>query len=415
MYKAEHHSVLPTHQLSSTLLRGDYHRPQRIALVAQGGGQRGIFTAGVLDAFLDADFNPFELYFGTSAGALNLSAYLCRQKLYGYRFITEFTSQPRFFNLIKYVRRQQFMDLDWALSTAMPGSSSALDIETGKQTVNGRSALACATDMKTLKPAYFPIFGENWQEVLKATCAIPMLYPKTIDIDGSSYVDGGVSAAIPAREAYFRGADIIIVIRTEPLAQVKEKEQRANKSLLESLKQKVDIKLPDYVSQLELDERMKKFDILQQELSSKISVLSEKYQSGKAEFLGKVRETLLEKGYANGGRWLFGGDNLYRLQYLSGKALSPDMLNMLTTHYQTYQESIQFLTNPPRRVEVVQVAPDTPLQSSALLSKPHQLESDYQQGQQVGRRFLDDLGETLNQFTSVSTAQTSYLERKNSD
>ncbi|CAH1520678.1 hypothetical protein THF1D04_10359 [Vibrio owensii] len=33
----------------------------KIALVTEGGGQRGIFTAGVLDAFLHADFNPFDL------------------------------------------------------------------------------------------------------------------------------------------------------------------------------------------------------------------------------------------------------------------------------------------------------------------------------------------------------------------
>lgn len=45
-------------------------RRMKIALVVQGGGQRGIFTAGVFDAFLEAGFDPFELYIGTSAGAL---------------------------------------------------------------------------------------------------------------------------------------------------------------------------------------------------------------------------------------------------------------------------------------------------------------------------------------------------------
>ncbi len=42
----------------------------KIALVTEGGGQRGIFTAGVLDAFLRADFNPFDLLIGTSAGSI---------------------------------------------------------------------------------------------------------------------------------------------------------------------------------------------------------------------------------------------------------------------------------------------------------------------------------------------------------
>ncbi|WP_202215042.1 patatin-like phospholipase family protein, partial [Klebsiella pneumoniae] len=52
----------------------------KLALVCEGGGQRGIFTAGVLDEFLKAGFNPFDLLIGTSAGAQNLSAYLCGQR-----------------------------------------------------------------------------------------------------------------------------------------------------------------------------------------------------------------------------------------------------------------------------------------------------------------------------------------------
>lgn len=46
------------------------------ALVAEGGGQRGIFTAGILDAWLEHQFNPFKLLIGTSAGAQNLSSYI---------------------------------------------------------------------------------------------------------------------------------------------------------------------------------------------------------------------------------------------------------------------------------------------------------------------------------------------------
>ena len=50
-----------------------------LALVAEGGGQRGIFTAGILDSWLAKDFNPFDLLIGTSAGAQNLSSYMAKQ------------------------------------------------------------------------------------------------------------------------------------------------------------------------------------------------------------------------------------------------------------------------------------------------------------------------------------------------
>ena len=34
----------------------------RNALVVEGGGMRGAFTSGVLDVFLQQQFNPFDLY-----------------------------------------------------------------------------------------------------------------------------------------------------------------------------------------------------------------------------------------------------------------------------------------------------------------------------------------------------------------
>lgn len=71
-------------------------RPGRMALVCEGGGQRGIFTAGVLDEFMHAQFNPFHLYFGTSAGAQNLSAYLCNQPGYGRKVIMRYTTRREF-------------------------------------------------------------------------------------------------------------------------------------------------------------------------------------------------------------------------------------------------------------------------------------------------------------------------------
>ncbi|MGL5162994.1 MAG: patatin-like phospholipase family protein, partial [Plesiomonas shigelloides] len=54
-------------------------RYEKLALVCEGGGQRGIFTAGVLDEFLGDNYYPFDLILGTSAGAQNASAYVLNQ------------------------------------------------------------------------------------------------------------------------------------------------------------------------------------------------------------------------------------------------------------------------------------------------------------------------------------------------
>ncbi|WP_236719571.1 MULTISPECIES: patatin-like phospholipase family protein [Salinivibrio] len=384
-------------------------RPQRISLVLQGGGQRGIFTAGVIDAFLTRHFDPFEHYYGTSAGALNMSAYVCQQYQYGYRFITQLTTQERFFHLMKYVRRQHHMDLDWALETALPGKETALDMETARRHLQNRYAYACATDVDILKPAFFSLTEDNWPDALKATCAIPLLYPHPVNINEHRYVDGGVTAAIPAKEAFARGADIIVVIRTEPDV---EQEKRVDDSgrFLETLRarfetHKPQFKIADYLTNFEEKYRLARFETFQKELSKQLGELSERYKSSREQWVSRVKDSMREKAMQNGGRWLFGGDTIYRLQSLSGKPLSTDMLKMFTTHYQSYQSELQFLANPPARAQVLQIAPNEPLQSSALLSKSEALEADYQLGLTLGNQFLDQYGDALVALSSVDNSE----------
>ncbi|OOE87666.1 hypothetical protein BZG74_10445 [Salinivibrio sharmensis] len=382
-----------------------YSRPQRISLVLQGGGQRGIFTAGVLDAFLTHRFDPFELYFGTSAGALNMSAYVCQQYQYGYRFITQLTTQERFFHLMKYVRRQHYMDLDWALDTALPGKETALDMEAARHHLQNRYAYACATDVDSLQPAFFSLTEDSWPDALKATCAIPLLYPHPVNIGEHRYVDGGVTAAIPAKEAFARGADIIVVVRTEPVVE-QEKRDDENRRFLETLRERLETKKPqfklsDYLSNFESKYRLARFETFQKELSKQLGELSERYKSGREQLVSRVRDSMKEKAMQNGGRWLFGGDTIYRLQSLSGKPLNTEMLKMLTTHYQSYQSELQFLASPPARTQVLQIAPSAPLQSSALLSKPEALEADYQLGVSLGNQFLRQYGDSLVSLSSI--------------
>ena len=40
------------------------------ALIVEGGGSRGVFSFGVIDSFIKASYNPFDLHFGVSNGAV---------------------------------------------------------------------------------------------------------------------------------------------------------------------------------------------------------------------------------------------------------------------------------------------------------------------------------------------------------
>ncbi|MEW7002186.1 DUF6363 domain-containing protein [Serratia ureilytica] len=190
-------------------------RPGKMALVCEGGGQRGIFTAGVLDEFQRAGFNPFDLLIGTSAGAQNLSAYICGQVGYARRVITRYTTSAQFFNPLRFVRGGHLIDLDWLVDTAAAQMPLAMDVAE-RHFTDGREFLLCACRSDDFEPTYLPAQRERWLPAIKASSAIPGFYRQGVELDGISYQDGGISDAIPVEEAYRRGADTIVVIRTVP-------------------------------------------------------------------------------------------------------------------------------------------------------------------------------------------------------
>lgn len=185
------------------------------ALVAEGGGQRGIFTAGVLDSWLHAGFNPFDLLIGTSAGAQNLSSYMTCQKGFGHHSITSISKDPRFFKLHRALIGKHAVDLDWYFEQ-VDKKENQLNIGCGEERLKARQLLFSATKEQDRSAEFFSPTRDNWLTVLKASSALPLLYKKGVKVGEHYYVDGGLSAPIPVEEAYKRGAKRIVVIRTVP-------------------------------------------------------------------------------------------------------------------------------------------------------------------------------------------------------
>ena len=66
------------------------------AIVVEGGAMRGIFSAGVLDAFLEQRFCPFTLAIGSSAGGCNLASFLAGQHDRGRRCYMDYMARRVF-------------------------------------------------------------------------------------------------------------------------------------------------------------------------------------------------------------------------------------------------------------------------------------------------------------------------------
>lgn len=185
------------------------------ALVAEGGGQRGIFTAGVLDSWLESDYNPFELLIGTSAGAQNLSSYLTGQAGFAQASIAKLSKQPEFFNIKRGLKGANAVDLDWYFEQGSD-AQFRLNTEYGLSKLERRRLLISTTNSSSYQAHFSAPNATNWLTLLKASSALPYLYRKGVKIEDDYHVDGGLSAPLPVEEAYKRGARKIVVIRTMP-------------------------------------------------------------------------------------------------------------------------------------------------------------------------------------------------------
>ena len=187
----------------------------RTAIVAEGGGQRGIYTAGVLDAFLHAGLNPFDLGVGVSAGAQNLLAYFLEQRGYARRAIAELTAAPDFFVPYRWFGARGVIDLDGYFERTVRDPDFLLPFQRiGELAARQRRLVFVATDRESLEPLYLEPDADSAIDWMKASSAVPFLYRSGVAFGERCLVDGGVGDPLPVRRAYAMGARRMLVVRT---------------------------------------------------------------------------------------------------------------------------------------------------------------------------------------------------------
>ena len=189
---------------------------QKTALVVEGGGMRGVFAAGVLDSFLLAGYDPFDAFYGVSAGACNLSSHLAGQHQRNLRLYTGLMSQPEFFSWTKFLTGGDYMDLDWFFSAV--DREDPLDIPEASRRLGERDFRIVCTALADGQARYHRPETADWNDLLKASCSLPVLVRQPKTVRAEVLVDGGVADAIPVQEAYRAGARRIVVLRSQPAA-----------------------------------------------------------------------------------------------------------------------------------------------------------------------------------------------------
>lgn len=183
---------------------------EKVGLVLQGGGSRGIYTAGVLDYFMEQElYIPYVI--AVSAGACNGAAYLARQRGLGKIYHTKYIHDPRYFHVKNLVLKRSLFGMDFIFDE-MPNKLEPFDFARFREAPE--QFVVVTTDCATGEAIYFTKDDcEDIFHVIRASCSLPFIAPK-VCMNGYQLWDGGIVYPVPFQKSIQDGNQKHIVILT---------------------------------------------------------------------------------------------------------------------------------------------------------------------------------------------------------
>lgn len=191
----------------------------RTGLVLEGGAMRGMFTAGVLDVFLENGVQVDGVV-GVSAGAAFGCNYKSKQIGRTIRYNTKYCRDKRYCSFRSLVRTGNLFGADFCYRE-LPQVLDPFDTETFQN--NPIPFYVVCTDVETGQPVYRRIDSGDDEDLswIRASASLPFV-SRPVWIDDRFFLDGGMADSIPLR--FFEGIDYgkNVVVLTRPLSYTKK-------------------------------------------------------------------------------------------------------------------------------------------------------------------------------------------------
>lgn len=180
-------------------------------LVLEGGGMKGVYTAGVLDFFLDKGIE-FSRVYGVSAGACSMSSYLSKQRERALNVTIDYLDSKKYCSLESLLTTGDLFNVDTCYRL-IPEYLDPYDYEAFGR-YEGK-AYSVVTNIATGRAEYLRIRDMKKDiDKIRASASLPLV-SKNVKIDGKLYLDGGIADAIPLQKSILDGNTKNIVIMTK--------------------------------------------------------------------------------------------------------------------------------------------------------------------------------------------------------
>jgi len=190
----------------------------KTGLVLEGGAMRGIYTAGVLDAFMEEDIH-FDGVIGVSAGAIHGASYVAEQKGRNIRYYKKYCADKRFMSFYNLLTTGDLVNEQFCYHE-LPDMLDPFDYDVLDQSKT--EFYVTCTNLETGKAEYLHMKDSRKEiDLLRASASMPYV-TKIIDYDGKKLLDGGCADSIPVKAFAKMGFNRPVVVLTRDKDYVKK-------------------------------------------------------------------------------------------------------------------------------------------------------------------------------------------------
>lgn len=183
-------------------------------LILEGGGMRGLYTAGVLEYFAQHDIH-FPYIIGVSAGACMAASFLSEQQGRNRTVSIDYVNDKRYLSFSNFIRKGELFGMDFIFDE-IPNTLVPLDVN---KIISGKEEFVIVTtNCETGEPMYF--YKEDYDaqtlgKLLRASSSIPF-FADAVEHNGKYMLDGGIVDPIPIIKAESDGLTKNVVVLTKP-------------------------------------------------------------------------------------------------------------------------------------------------------------------------------------------------------
>ncbi len=182
-------------------------------LVLEGGAMRGVFTAGVLDVFMENGIK-FDNVIGVSAGACFGCNYISGQVGRTIRYNMKYAKDKRYCSVRSLLKTGDIFGAEFCYHT-LPMELDRFD--EAAFVASGIPFYLVVTDVNTGEAGYHQMIDGSYTELewMRASASMPLV-SNIVKIGDGEYLDGGISDSIPLKASEAIGCSKNVTVLTKP-------------------------------------------------------------------------------------------------------------------------------------------------------------------------------------------------------